>query len=87
MTAAETKDMVADLARPLAIIITAAAGAAATVIVACKLQGDAAAVAIFIGAVNAGTAALYGAKAWEITKAGKHNAEVEIAKAKQEPTT
>lgn len=71
----------ADLARPFAIYITAAAGALATVIVATKLEGDAAAAAIFIGAVNAGVAALYGAKAWEKSQEGKHAASVEVAKA------
>lgn len=68
------------VARPFAIISTAAAASAATVIISLKVDsfGEG---AIFIGAVFAGVGALFGAKAWEVAKTGKQNAEVEIAKA------
>lgn len=70
-----------ETARPIGFLATAWAGAIATIIVATKLTGDAASAAIFIGAVNAGTAALYTAKAWENSQSGKHTATVEVAKA------
>jgi len=74
------KGLVGDLARPFAIISTSGAASIATVVIAHKVDGFDGA-AIFIGAVFAGVGALYGAKAWEVARAGKHTAEVEIAKA------
>ena len=73
------KSFVGDLARPFAIYVTSASAAIATVMVAFRTQ-DGTDAAILMGAVFAGVGALYGAKAWEITKTGKQAAEVEIAK-------
>ena len=79
MTSDEFKGLVADLARPFAIIVTSASAAVATVQVALRVTtfGEA---ALFIGAVYAGVAALYTAKAWENAKAGRQAADVAIAK-------
>lgn len=71
---------IAETARPLAIISTSWGATGAMLIVATKLDGDAAAAAIFIGACVGGVATLYGAKAWEQSQAGKHAATVEVAK-------
>lgn len=78
------KSFIGDLARPFAIIVTSAATAAATVIVALKVDSFDSA-AIFIAAVYAGVGALYGAKAWEAVQTTKQGASVEIAKATSSP--
>jgi hypothetical protein len=79
---AETvKAFIGDLARPFAIISTSLAASIASVVVALKIGPDAAAAAIFIGAVFTGVGAIYTAKSWEMAQAGKHSANVEIAKA------
>lgn len=70
-----------DVARPIGIITTSVGASIGTVIIAVKINPDAAAAAIFIGAVFAGVGALFGAKAWENSQAGKHSATVEVAKA------
>lgn len=76
------KSFIADLARPFSIVATSASAAAATVIIALKVDGFEGA-AIFIGAVYAGLAGLYGWKSWEKRGEAKHAAEVEVAKAGQ----
>lgn len=78
------KSFIGDLARPFAIYAVAFATARAIVIIAKKV-GTLAEGAIYITAVLAGLAAIYGAKAWENAKAGKQAAEVEIAKANATP--
>lgn len=77
------KAFIGDLSRPFAIISTSLSASAATIIVAYRVTtfGEG---AIFIAAVFAGVGALYGAKSWEVARAGKHAAEVEIAKANTE---
>ncbi|MBO9710557.1 MAG: hypothetical protein J7521_20340 [Caulobacter sp.] len=70
----------AETARPLAIIGSTIGANTATVIVAFSVSGDAAAAAIFVGAVYTGLSALYAAKAWEQSQAGKHAASIEVAK-------
>lgn len=80
------KTVVGDLARPVGLLITSIGAALATVIVALKIGPDAAAAAIFIGAVYTGLAALWAAKSWENSQSGKHAATVEVAKAAG-PTT
>lgn len=80
MSLDELKHFIGDLARPFAIIATSLSASIATVVIAYKVDAFEGA-AIFIGAVFAGVGALYGAKAWENAKTGKHSAEVEIAKA------
>lgn len=72
---------VGELARPFAIIATAVGVNVATVIIALKIGPEAGAAAIFIGAVHTGFAAIFSAKSWENSQAGKHTATVEIAKA------
>lgn len=73
------KGFIGDLARPFAVYAIAFATARAIVIISRKV-GTLSEGAIYITAVLAGLAALYGAKAWENAKAGKQAAEVEIAK-------
>lgn len=67
-------------ARPLSILLPSAGAAIATVLIAAKVStfGEG---AIFIAAVFTGVAALYTAKSWENSQAGKHAASVEVAKA------
>jgi hypothetical protein len=71
------KSFIGDLARPFAIIVTSLAAAISTVwigvVVAQKVESFEGA-AIYIGAVFAGVGALYGAKAWELTKVAKARA-------------
>lgn len=74
------KDLVGELARPIAIIVTSVSAAVATTVIARKVDSFEGA-ALFIGAVFSGVALLYGAKAWENAKSGRHQADVEIAKA------
>jgi len=71
-----------ELARPFAIMVTSASVSAATVINAVK-GDDLSGAAIFIAAAFAGVAALYGAKSWEIASAGKHQAQVDMARSSQ----
>lgn len=78
------KGLVADLARPFAIISTSFAASWASVVVAYRV-GDGNDGALFIGAVYAGVGALYIGKAWEIAKTSGQAAEVEKAKAAAAP--
>jgi hypothetical protein len=78
------KGIVADLARPFAIISTAAASSWAIVVIAYQVHSGESG-AIFIAAVMTGLGALYGAKSWENAKAGAHSAEVEKVRATQSP--
>lgn len=76
----QVKSFVGDLARPFAIIWTS--GAAGIAIVELAKPGiNLIEAAVYITAVLAGVAALYGAKAWENARAGKQSAEVAIAQA------
>lgn len=75
------KTVVGDLSRPVGLLIMSVGATAATVIGARKIGPDAAAAAIFIGAVYTGLAALWVAKSWENSQSGKHAASVEVAKA------
>lgn len=63
------KHLIGDLARPFAIWWTSGAAGVAIVRLA-RPDTDLAGAAVYIGAVLAGVAALYGAKAWENTKTG-----------------
>lgn len=74
------KEVVGELARPIAIISTSIAAAIATVRIAWNVT-DGNAGAVYIAAVFAGVAALYGAKSWEVARAGKAAADVAIAQA------
>jgi len=76
----QLKGLVGDLARPFAIIVTSGSAAWATVVIAYRVDGFESA-GIYIGAVYAGLAGLYGFKAWENRGADKHAAEVEKIKA------
>lgn len=63
------KSFIGDLARPFAIWWTSGAAGVAVVRLA-RPDTDLSGAAVYIGAVLAGVAALYGAKAWENTKTG-----------------
>lgn len=78
------KALVGDLARPFAIIVTSAGGAWASVVAAYRVDNGNDG-ALLLGAIFAGVSALYIGKAWEVAKAGKHSAEVEIARAAAPP--
>ncbi len=65
----QIKHLIGDLARPFAIWWTSGAAGVAIVRLA-RADTDLAGAAVYIGAVLAGVAALYGAKAWENTKTG-----------------
>lgn len=81
MTPADLKIFIADLARPFAIYVTSASASICVVILSCRIVDQSyVAAAALVAAVYAGVGALYGAKAWEVAKAGKHAAEVEISK-------
>lgn len=73
-------DFVGKVARPSAIITTSWAAAAATVIIALKVQ-DGNDGFIFIGGVFAGVAVIYGAKAAEEFGKSRNAANVEMARA------
>jgi len=79
MTIDEFKSLIGDLSRPLSIILASASGSVATIVIAFKVTtfGEG---ALFIGAVWTGVVGLYTAKAWEVSRAGKQAADVEIAK-------
>lgn len=77
------KSFIGDLARPFAIIATSFAASWATIVIAYRVENGNDG-AVFIGGVFVGVGALYIGKAWEVAKAGKQTAEVEIAKAKTE---
>lgn len=72
------KDLVADLARPFSIISTSGSAAFATGVIAWRLE-DMGEAALFIGAVYAGLAGLYGFKSWE--EKGKAKAQADVASA------
>ena len=74
------KEIIADLARPFAIYVTAGAAAISTVRLA-FYSDDLSGAAVYMGAVFAGLAGLYGFRAWENNKAVSASAEVEKAKA------
>jgi hypothetical protein len=75
----QLKSFLGDLARPFAIVATSLAASIAIVVIAVRVhtfEGG----ALFIAAVFTGVGSLYGAKAWENATAGRHAAQVEIAK-------
>lgn len=74
------KGFIGDLARPFAIYVGSASAGWATVVIAHKVNGFAEA-ALFIGAVYAGLAGLYGFKSWE----RRRDADVAIAQANSTP--
>lgn len=81
MTVEQLKGLVADLARPVAIVSSALSASAAGIIIAFRVQNfTLEGAAIFVGALHAGLAALYGAKAWEIERSNRHAADVEKAR-------
>lgn len=85
----EVKVLIADLARPFAIYATSFSVSWATIDIGhsvAKRAGSFAEAAIYVTAIFAGVAALYGAKAWEKSQEGKHAATVEVAKAAQGTT-
>lgn len=78
----QAKGFIGDLARPFSIISTSGAAAWATVAIVDKVKDPSfEGAAIYIGAVFAGLAALYGFKAWESVKAGGQVADVKVARA------
>lgn len=81
-----TQGFIGNIARPLAIIMTAASASTATIIIALKNTDGFSAAAIFIGAVFTGLAALYGAKSWEVAQTDKHAASVAVAQANASTT-
>jgi hypothetical protein len=78
------KGFIADLARPFAIISTSGAAAWATVTISYRVDGFENA-ALYMAAVYAGLAGLYGFKAWENQKATTATAEVEKVRATANP--
>jgi hypothetical protein len=80
----KVKSFIGDLARPFSIIVTSSAAAWATVTMAYRVDGFEGA-ALYIAAVYAGLAGLYGFKAWETTKTGGQAAEVAVAKVSNTP--
>jgi hypothetical protein len=71
------KALVGDLARPFAIIVTSLGASATGIIIALRADDpDLTAASLFVGAIYTGVAALYGAKAWEVTKTSQASAEV-----------
>lgn len=80
----QAKVFLADVARPFAIVATSSAVSIATVDIGhavAKRAGSFAEAAIYVTAIFAGLAALYGAKAWEKSQEGKHAATVAVAQA------
>lgn len=80
----DLKQAIADLARPFAIISTSGAAAWATVTISYRVDGFENA-ALYMAAVYAGLAGLYGFKAWENQKATTATAEVEKVRATANP--
>lgn len=80
----QIKAVVADLARPFAIISTSFAASFATVNISLRVTGGESG-AIFLTAVYAGVGALYVGKAFENTRIAGHNAEVEKVRAQANP--
>jgi len=78
------KVFLAELARPFSIISTSGSAAFATGVIAWR-GSDFTGAAIFIGAVYAGLAGLYGFRAWENHKVQGHAAEVEKVRAQASP--
>ena len=77
-------DVIGDLARPFAIYATAGAAAISTVRLA-FVSDDLSGAAVYMGAVFAGLAGLYGFRAWESQKAASASAEVEKVRAQANP--
>lgn len=73
----QIKTFVGDLARPFAVIVTSGGASIATINISLKVTTGSDG-AIFIGAVFAGLAGLYGLKAWEKTTEAKANANVAV---------
>lgn len=78
------KAFLADLARPFAIISTSGAAAWATVTISYRVDGFENA-ALYMAAVYAGLAGLYGFKSWEQRGETKSAAEVEKVRAQASP--
>lgn len=76
----EIAHFVGQVARPFAIIFTSFSASWAAIVTAYKVENGNDG-AILLGAIFAGVGALYIGKAWEVAKAGKHEAEVKIAEA------
>lgn len=80
----QIKGLVADLARPFAIISTSAASSWAIVDIGRRVNtGEGG--ALFIGVVMGGLTALYAGKVYENTRIAGQNAEVEKVRATQNP--
>lgn len=75
--ASDVAAFIGEVARPFAIIITAAGAARATIILAGKVNSAEA--AVFIGAIFLGVGTLFGAKAWE--KVAQTRADADVRKA------
>lgn len=73
-------DFIGAVARPFAIIAASFAGSWASIVAAYRIENGNDG-AILLGAIFAGIGTLYLGKAWELTKASKHDAEVKIAEA------
>lgn len=73
------KAFIGDLARPWAIVVTSAAAAWATVVIAYKVENGNDG-AIFAGAYFLGVGTLYIGKAVEVLRSNRNAADVEIAK-------
>lgn len=84
ITLDQIKGAVSDLARPLAIISTSFAAAWATVTISYRVDGFENA-ALYMAAVYAGLAGLYGFKSWEQRGETKNAALVEVERAKSSP--
>lgn len=80
------KGVVADLARPIAIISTSGASSWAIIDIAQRVS-TAEGGAMFVGVVLSGLSALYVGKAFENTRIAGHQADVEKAKAASGPST
>ncbi len=75
----QIKVFIGDLARPVAIIVTSVGAAWASIVAAYRVENGNDG-AMLLGAIFLGLGSLYVGKSWENAKAGKHSAEIEIAR-------
>lgn len=80
----DIKSFLADLARPFTLYAMGFSGAWATVVIAAKVQDGNDGWGV-LAAIGATVSALYAGKALEIANVSKHNAQVEVERAKASP--
>lgn len=82
------KTTVGDLARPFAIIVSNGAASIAVIKIAWTISEKSSSwegAAMFVGAAGAYAGALFGAKAWEVTKTSGQAADLERARVQASP--